>query len=138
MLDFLDQKRIPRVSEVAKECKVNRITIWRWYQSPKFLKALDTIMGVQLDPRNRFVDYRIQNACMDGNPKAWEANLRSRGIWDGRGVSDGGNGTGAPAAVASVTFVGLPPPPNPANAAKMLPPPGATWTVTPDGKRVEP
>jgi hypothetical protein len=132
--ELLDTGRVPTVTACCAAAKIHRTTVWRWFQRAEFLQALDRVLAARLDPRDRLVDYAVQRQAMEGRTLAIEANLRRRGLWDGPAVDlpPGTTGTAAGAsAVASVTFVGLPAPPTPAQANAVNPPPGANYVYRP-------
>lgn len=137
--NLIDEGFWPTQKEMSAQLKIAEQTICRWKRQPKFHYWVSRLRLVEQTPMDLLFDRRLTvQAAKTMNPKLVEAHLRRRGLWDQKqagGGDEGGGGTGG--VQVGVTFVGLPQPPTNATAAKMLPPPGATYVVGPDGKRVD-
>ena len=138
--EFLEARRQPTLIECCKAARIHRTTVWRWFQDQTFLVAYERVFRAHVDVRNAMVDFAIQSAAIAGNPRAWEANLRSRGQWnwsrfDHEGEMRPGS-EGAPQQVQvnnRVTFVGLPMPPTPQQAEAMRAPVGSAMVLNAAG-----
>ena len=135
--EFLEARRLPTLIECCKAARIHRTTVWRWFQDRRFLNAYYRVFCAHVDVRNAMVDFAIQTAAIAGNPRAWEANLRSRGLWNGSRFDQEGEmppGRSSPSQVqVGVQFVGLPASPTPQQAEAMRPPPGSAMVVTAAG-----
>jgi hypothetical protein len=106
--EFLESRRKPILAECCRAAKVHRTTAWRWFQDATLLRAYWRVWRAHIDVRDALVDYAVQTAAIDGNPRAWEANLRRRGEWDWskeQGMEPGREGTVPPNVNVGVTFV---------------------------------
>lgn len=135
--EFLEQRRVPRIGDCCKEARVHRVTAWRWFKDPTFLRHYARIFRAHVDARDAMVDFAVQTSAMLGSMKAAELNLRRRGLYDGPipdgPIGGGPPGTGAGGVAVGVTFVGLPQPPDAAQRARLQPPPGSAMILTATG-----
>lgn len=134
--EMLDKRQTPTITACCAIAKVHRSTVWDWWKSPAFLRALARVFRahVESSPRDAMVDYAVQVQAMAGSPMAIEANLRRRQLWD-PGFGDATIGGGPPGsaagaqATAQIVFMGLPPPPDEATRARLNPPPGSAMIL---------
>lgn len=142
MLDLVERRQMPSVTACCTAIGIDRTTAWRWHQQENFLKAKAKVMEGMIAARVPVVDFAIQQGALQGNAKSVEAYLRMTGRWnDGGPLELGMPSAGAPTStttnngvqIGHVTFVGLPAPPTPQQAAALNPPMNANYVLQPAG-----
>lgn len=127
----VDRSQLLADTETAKKLRISRQTVSGWYRDASFRSRVSKILREENnDIWDHLVDRAVARRAIMGRPKDVEANLRRRGLWNDGPFQDvlPGDAAGA-AAVANVTFIGLPEPPSPQEVRARNPPQGANWVI---------
>lgn len=116
--------------ETAKRIGCTPTSISIWNRDDRFREAARKILDAHNEPLIPLLQRALLIRGIAGSIKHAELVLRSRGLLDGEpGVGAGGEPRAA--AVASVTFIGLPQPLTSAGAAALRPPQGSSVVYRP-------
>jgi hypothetical protein len=114
----------------AKRAGTSEFQVARWNRDNRWREAVTKILYAHNDPLVPLLQRALLIRGISGSIRHAELALRTRGLID---VEPGTGPGGVPqaAAIASVTFVGLPEPLSASQAAALRPPQGSTIVYRP-------